>query len=760
MWTNLLLLAACERTPAPQPAPKPTTNVVLITLDTTRADVIGAYGNPLGLTPNLDRLAQESARFTHAYTVTPLTIPAHSSIFTGLLPPRHGVRDNGDFFLSDGATTLAERFRAAGYATMASVGAEVTSHHWGFGQGFDAYFDDMGATSESEGSRWRVERRGDAVVADALGWLEQNGGKDRPFFTWVHLFDVHHPYRAPEPYGSRFPKQPYLGEVAYADAQVGVLLDWLTSRGLMERTAVVVVSDHGEGLGSHGEGFHGVLLYNATTHIPMLVRPAGGLSAPTQVGFPVSLVDVMPTALALADQPVPEGLDGMDLSEWVVERAAQPAAPVDRAVLLEALYGFRHYGWAPQRAIVTDDAKLIDSTTPELYSRGDMAEQDNLSARAAPQVKTLRERIRALYAGMTPDEALSSEAELSPERLAQLEALGYVTSGQAPAEGDGFDEGLPDPVQRMPSLRGLEAARGAVQSGDLAEAERVIRELIAKEPGLNEAQNLLANVLARQGRVDDAIELLRRLDEARPSAALKTQMGTMELRRGRVGEALVLLGAALDQDPYLSLAWGPYLHSLFLSGDRERLAREVARAREKLPDLTVAIGMQGTVLAMAGDYTRASPLLKQALARDPLLPLVNFGLGVIAAAGGSADAAETHFLEEIRISPPGIPARRELVKLYASQQRYDEQLAQLDVIVKASPEDVLLLHARAQALYNLKRFAEAEEAVERCLKAGPRFPACKMLQANTLGQLGRTDEAERAYQEALLLAEEKKAERP
>lgn len=752
-----LLLACRSPEPAPPETPARPPNVLLVTLDTLRVDALGSFGGQPNVSPNLDALARESVRFTRAYTVTPLTIPSHSSIMTGMLPPRHGVRDNGDFFLSEGAITLAERLKGAGYRTMAAVGAEVTSHHWGFAQGFDAYFDDMGGSVDEEQNRWRVERRGDKVVDDALGWLEQNGTADAPFFAWVHLFDVHHPYVPPEPFASRYADRPYLGEVAWTDSQVGRLLSWLQQKGLSQNTAIVVTADHGEGLGSHGEAFHGVLLYDATTHIPLIVRPPAGLSVPARVAFPVSLVDLAPTVLGLTGLPAAEGIDGMDLSRWLVPPAAAPAAPPDRAVYLEALYGWRHYGWAPQRALVTDDAKLIDSTTPELYARDDLREENNLATIAAAQVESLKARIATLTATLTPDATMSAEAEMSPERMAQLEALGYMTSGEE-VKGEGFGEGLPDPVNRLPSLGRLEEARAAVQAGDPVAAEKVIRELIATEPGLSQAHMMLAGALVGQKRLDEAMEVYVTMESRSPTANVKVAMAALELRRGRLERAATLLAAAVEQDPFLATAWSSYLNVLYTMGDNQRLKTELARAQQRIPDLPAALALQGTLAAGQGEFLRAESLLLRALARDPLLPGLNHGLGLVAQAKGQVDAAEAAFLEELRTAPPAVASRRELAALYAQQDRFDEQLQQIDVLLKLRPEEESFLHARAQALYNLKRFSEANEAVDRCLAVAPRFPACKMLQANALKKLGREEEAELAYKEALRLAKEAKGQ--
>lgn len=753
MPTPLLALAlACTPEPAPPPPPARPPNVLVFTLDTTRADSIGVYGNRAGTTPNIDAFARSAIRFTRASTVTPLTIPAHSSIFTGLLPPRHGVRDNGDFFLSADANTLAERLKAAGYATMASVGAEVTSHHWGFSQGFDQYFDDMSAADDKDKGRWRVERRGDLVVNDAVGWLEQHGGQDQPFFAWIHLFDAHFPYVAPEPYAGRYPKFPYLAEVAYLDSQIGRVLDLLQQKGWMDNTAIIMVADHGESLGQHGEAFHGVLLYSATTHIPMLVRPPGGVPGGASIGFPVSLVDVTPTALGLAGLPQPDGLDGMNLGPWLRGRGLAAADETDRAVYMEALYGYRHYGWAPQRALVTHDARFIDSTTPELYARDDLAEQTDLAARAATQVAVLKERMDKMYAAMKTDEALKQDAALSAEQQAQLEALGYM-SAPSTVSGDGFDLGLPDPRGHLSSLRDLEKARAALQAGDLAGAETTVRDLVKREPGLTEAQSLLANVLARQGKMDEALSLLGALDAAQPSTSLKTTMGAMELRRGRYPEAVALLGAAVKLDPYLETAWAPYLQALFLQGDQQALTAAVAEVRKNLPDFAQGMAMEGVLLTQRGDLAGAEPLLKRASELDPVIPYVHFGLAGIAVLRGDAIRAEELYLDEIRISPPSFASRRELIKLYAGQQRWEDQLAQLEIVLKAQPHAPEMIQARAQALYNLKRYDEAGAAVGECLGVDPRSAGCKMLEANVLKRQGRPEEAERAYQAALRLRE-------
>lgn len=731
----LALAAGCADAPPARP------NILLVTLDTTRADALGAYGAERGSTPTLDRIAEEGIRFDRAYTVTPLTIPAHSSMFTGLYPPRHGVRDNGDFFLGDEATTLAERLTGAGYRTMATVGAEVTSHHWGFAQGFSAYFDDMGPR-DAKGNRWRVERSGAAVVDDALGWLDQNGKGEAPWFAWVHMFDAHHPYEPPEPYATMFEGRPYAGEVAFLDAQVRRLREWLEASGELDETWIFVVADHGEGLGSHGESLHGVLLYDATTKIPFLVRPPGG-RAGIAVADPVSLVDLTPTIAGLAGLPAIEGLDGVDLRPALTGGAVG----AERAVYAESRYAWHHYGWAPLTALVTPDHKLVDSTTDELYARADTRERDDLAGKEPALLGTLNERLAATVAAMTPTEG-ATRVDMSPEKIAQLEALGYLTTGggtDLPA-GD-----LPDPVKQLPVLGKLERARTAFRQDDLEATRQALDEALAADPNLIETRLLEANLLLKQGRRDEAYAALERIEAERPSSQTKAMMGSIKVLSNDPTEGARLLGEALTLDPYQAPAWVSYLHALLLSND-PRLGPESERAATLLPDVPTITGMRGVALALQGRFAPAEPLLRAALEKEPGHPFLNHAMGLVHKARGDVIQAEPYFEEEVRLFPPAVPARRMLVEILAAQKRYDEQLVQLEAIRAAEAPRADTLHSTAQALFNLQRYAEAAQVVDECRLLARRDAGCALLEANVLKKLGKEAEAQAAYERAVELA--------
>lgn len=661
----LLSLLAC--TP-PAPAPTPGANVLLVTLDTVRADALGTYGSA-SPTPSLDRLAREGARFDAAYTVTPLTIPAHASIFTGLWPPRHGVRDNGELFLGEDANTLAEVLEQNGYTTMASVGAEVTSHHWGFQQGFDAFFDEM-APSRGGSQKWVVERRADSVVRDALAWLRPRTEAKEKWFGWVHLYDAHDPYRPPEPYATIYADRPYAGEVAWVDAQVGALVEGLEKLGALENTWIIAVADHGESLGEHGESTHGVLLYEGATRVPLLVRPPTGTrwvrDGGASISTPVSLVDVMPTVLGALGVPVPAGLDGQDLLPLLGgTQPGGPGAPAERAVYAESLYAWRHFGWAPQHLLVTSTHTLLDSTTPELYTLGDRAQATDLAASDPGTLTAMKERLTTLQATMTPVLTADRASAGTADRTAMLEALGYL-SGQSDAGRDAAGAplaGLPDPVDRMPVLAEVEKVRTAYRAGDMVTARKTAEAAVVADPGIVETQILLAAILWRTGDVPAAWEVASKVDAARPTSQTRYLLGLLQLRLGKPEEAARLLGDAVTRDPTAAAATETWLQTLLVIEDLPALSAAVATARTNLPDSAVVLGLDGVARALTGDTTGARPLLDAAIAKHPNQPFVHHALGLTLRAQGDDTAARAAFAEEIRRFPPASASRRALAEL-------------------------------------------------------------------------------------------------
>ena len=458
----LLVFALAAWTLAHAQAAPP--NVLLITLDTVRADRIGAYGYVKASTPVLDRLAREGVRFSDATTQAPLTAPAHAALLTGLYPARIGVRDNATTPVPDTATTAAEAFKAKGYRTGGFVGAFMLTAPYGFAQGFDTFDADFPGFSDDQ--KLQVQRRGDAVVDRALQWLE--GAAAQPFFGWVHLYDAHTPYEAPAPFGARFRTSPYDGEIAYVDACVGRLIAALERTGRLDRTIVAVVADHGESLGEHGEQEHGMFLYEGALRIPWIMRLPGRAHAGLTITEQVRAIDVLPTLAALAGVALPRA-DGENLSAVIEGRPRRDPPPS----YAETYYPKWHYGWSELTSIRVENRKYIDAPRQELYDlRADAAEQRNLIDARRTLAAGLSAELTKIAAGLGAA-AATETPQPDAETLARLRSLGYVGMA-APSR----------PGARGPDPKDMIAGAEAFRSG----ISRAMDALARNEPAAAIAQ--------------------------------------------------------------------------------------------------------------------------------------------------------------------------------------------------------------------------------------------------------------------------------
>ncbi len=516
--------------------------MVLLTLDTTRYDAVGFHAGPEGVTPNLDALAAEGERFLWARTVAPVTLPAHASMLTGLVPPRHGVRDNGLGALPAAAVTLAERARDAGRDTAAFVSAVVLDRAFGLDQGFDTW--SQPARPRQAATVAYAERGAAEVVRDVAAWLARRDPA-RPYFLWVHLFDPHRPYEPPEPFASRFPGAPYLGEVAAMDHAVGEL--W---RRLVEHAGeplLAVVADHGEGLGEHGEDTHAVFCYDSTLRVPFFLRHPGGARAGTVRDEVVSVVDVYPTLLGAMGLEAPAGIDGRDL--------AGAALPDGRGAYFESFYGYLHYGWSPLVGWVDRDGKYVHSARPELYRpREDPGEQRDRVAAGDARPERYREAVRAVLAAepLAEGAGLGGSAAPGAEFAASLGALGYaeggVTTGELPDPLAPTD--LASPADRREELRAVYAAILAAERGDHAAAERTLAEVVAGNPRNASALESLAHARLAQGRTEAAAEALEAaLALGVERSTTHQNLGYCRFAAGRFEEAARHFERAVALDP-------------------------------------------------------------------------------------------------------------------------------------------------------------------------------------------------------------------
>ncbi len=477
-------------------------SVLLITLDTTRADALSCYGGQPGVTPAIDRLAQRAVLYESAYAVVPLTVPAHTSMLTGLYPPRHTVRGNGSISLPAAAETLAERARAAGYQTAAFVSSIVLDRVTGLDQGFDTYnVPESGATVTMV---HMLDRTADRTLQHAQEWFAKRDPK-RPFFLWVHFFDPHSPCEPPKEFLDQARGNAYLGEVSFMDAAVGKLLDGLERAGIADSTLVCVLADHGEGLGEHGEHTHGVFCYQATVHIPFLIAHPDGWRAGERSSEIVSQVDVAPTLAEAMGLPARESLDGRSLYRRTVGD--------DRGVYLESFYGYMNFGWNPIAGWVDHAGKYLSSGRDELYRVAhDPLETRDESAIAPNDVARYRE-VLTESARRPPLEA--GTARIDESARDRLQGLGYAG---APASTLALpppleNTGRPVPMDRLVELGRFQYAVAAGAAGQLDEARTIFEDIARENPLHGAALSHLGGIQLDQARCSEAAVTLAQLEK-------------------------------------------------------------------------------------------------------------------------------------------------------------------------------------------------------------------------------------------------------
>lgn len=607
--TGSLLLAACDGGAATTPedaagaalAPAATPalgtvrvqDVVLVTIDTLRADATGFAGNPRAQTPVLDALAASGRVFTNAHAHNVVTLPSHTNILTGRLPYEHGVRDNTGFVLGDTLPTAATLFSAAGFATGAFVAAFPLDARFGLGRGFDVY-DDQLPLSDGAVRFASTERPGDQVVARALAWWQRERGKRR--FLWIHLFEPHAPYAPPEPFASRFAADPYLGEVAATDAYLAPLLQPFLDGG--EPAALIAVTaDHGESLGEHGERTHGLFAYEATLRVP-LVLSAPGLAAAT-VDQPARHIDLLPTLLEAAGVEVPADLPGRSL-------LGDPPA-TRTTTYFEALTATFDRGWAPLRGLIEGGEKAIELPIPELYDlAADPHEANNLATHERRRLAALREQLPAESAWPPP-----RKVEGSAEERAALRSLGYTAGAGAGAKARyGIED---DPKNLIAIDQAVHRFIDLFQQRRLTAATDVAREVVATRPDMPLGYENLAQVLLERAMPEAALEVMQRAHQRGLAApSLIRQLALTLSQLGRAGEAVDLLWPARDShDPDDLDVLGVALSEAGRQADAKAVLERVFRFDPSHPEAYQHLAL---VALRSKDYAAAAAAAERALA--------------------------------------------------------------------------------------------------------------------------------------------------
>ena len=671
----LLTAVACSRTTRTEVRPGEFRGapVVLISIDTLRADHLPAYGYTAGSTPTLDRLARRGVVFDDVYSHTPLTLPSHTSLLTSRLPFHHGVRDNIGYTVQPTENTLASRFRALGYATGGAVSAYVLRHQTGIDRGFE-FFDDRLEIAGAGESLSDTRRDGRDTLEALASWIDSQ--QQRPVFVFLHLYEPHAPYNPPPSHASA---HPYDGAIAYADELVGRFLDRLAARGLLDRAVIAVVSDHGEGLGDHGEAEHGVFLYRESLRVPWILKLPAGRAAGTRVEGPIGLIDVGATLLALAGLPS-DGIDGTSMIDAIASRRAP-----DRTVYSETFYPRLHFGWSDLASATDARYRFVRAPRPELYDvAADPGERQNIAA-SKPSIAS---GLDAWLTKATEGTVIADPGPVSDEVKERLRSLGYV--GSSPAATPGTALRLPDPKEKIASYEGLRRAQALAAAGRDADAARALEPLVSSEPGMLDAWELLGRTRIHAGDVKggiDAFEHVLAIDPLKPETHLA--LARIYALDRQPAAARRHAEAAATRDPAAAYE---LLAQLMLDAGKPADARAfAARSIEADPSRYMSHFMLGVIAHQQGRCADAIPEFQRAIEAkrsEPHAVVRNLHaeLADCLARAERTDEAEREFQAEIA-DIPGLPeARIGLATLYRSLGRDEDARRVLGGIVDATPQ--------------------------------------------------------------------------
>jgi len=728
-------------------------NVLLVSVDTLRADSLGCYGHAGVSTPNIDRLAAGGVRFTQCISSVPITLPSHSTMMTGSYQYVHGARDNGLFKLGSENVTLAERFKEAGYATHAVLAAMVLNRRYGMDQGFDTYDDLEDREGDSiKGGAGRdpavakgdpdappdqrpapgeptaaplwasFDREADEITQIGIKLLERN--RDNPFFIFVHYFDPHQPPKAPQRFSAQY-QDGYLAEIAYVDEQFGLLMEALGELGLAERTLVILTSDHGEGRGEHGEQTHSYFIYDSTLHVPLIVSVPGQVPGGGVVESQVRLVDLAPTILEFAGlEPTPQ-MQGTSLLPLL----GDPSRAVDLPAYADTVATQVSFGYSQLRALRHGGWKYILSPEPELYHLAeDPLELFNLARLEPQRAASMREELRSLVAeSPAPPGSRLARQEVDEEELRRLRALGYLAGGaeQAPLDAepsknelDDFEPTGRNPVHHKEAIELMNMSLGLLLSGKYAEAEANYRRLLELEPGNAKAYKEIADAVAAQKRYEEAEELYRE---------------------------------ALKLDPVDELTRRSLAKVLVARGDLPGAEKECRAAVGLNPADHVPHVQLGNVLLRRGRYEEAYEEYQAAAALAPDEPEIPIQWALGYQWAGRMPEAEAKLRQALDIDPEYSATRLFLARLFAVTGRPAEAQQQLLAVVEAEPGNVAALEALASSCAKAGELARAQEYYQRAADADPQSAQSHLNRGLGLAVSGKLDEAAEQYRKAIEL---------
>jgi arylsulfatase A-like enzyme/Flp pilus assembly protein TadD len=626
-------------------ATAPSPNVVFITIDTLRADHLGCYGDTQIRTPNIDALAADGTRFERAYTAVPVTLPSHTVIFTGTYPMLSGVHDFAANKLNPTQPTLASVLKENGYRTGAVIGSAVLDSRFGLNHGFDFYYDHFDFNRLQESNLDEMERPGNVVADVTLDWLAQNYQKK--FFFWMHLYDPHYPYRPPAPYSERYRDRLYDGEIAFADAQVGRLIQFLKNKGLYPNTLIILSGDHGESLGEHREKTHGFFIYNATLRVPLIIHLPTSEHAKTVTKL-VNLADLMPTALQALNIAIPAQVQGQSLLPLISSKTEENP----RSLYAETFLPLLHFNWSELRGVETDRYHFIDAPKPELYDLSkDPGETRNLYAEKKAVADELRSRLASLVRQYTTGEELAEKTGLDAALMERLKSLGYV----AFAGGGNSEVGshaLPDPKDRIQLYELFSDAMADSQHGEYASSIEKLNVVMQTESNSVPAHYLQGLNYYRTHEYSKSVAELERVVQLSPDYSLAVfQLGLAYGSKGDFDKSISVLQRALELDPTNFEA----AYNLGVAYLQRRMVPEALAAFRKslaiAPDYSLGHRSLGELLLYEGQVDDAIVELRRAAELAPEDQRAHMSLAKALNEKGLPEQAEEEMRKAQRLQP-------------------------------------------------------------------------------------------------------------
>jgi len=694
-------------------------NVLVITMDTTRADHIGCYGNQGVQTPVIDGMARSGVLCANAFTPSPSTLPGHSSIFTGLYPYNHGARANGTYNLGDDNVTLAEILKQEGYATSAVISAYVLDSRFGLNQGFDVFNDDL-SKGVKHGDHTFRERPAEFTNEAAFAWLDANAGGN--FFLWVHYFDPHAPYFPPEPFRTTYQNRLYDGEIAYVDQAIGALLAKLEELGVRDKTLVVLASDHGEGLGEHGENTHSMLVYDATLHTPLIFSCPRLFPSGYVLHAQASNVDIVPTVLDLLGVQSDHKFDGTSL---LLPLGSRPPG-----LYAETISTLTLHGWSPLFCVRHADGKYIHAPTPEYYDlTEDPRELNNVLAENTEKAKLLSDEL-GKHIGGDPfgSDALKQAVNMDAETTRRMDALGYIGTTK-PGDVDVEAAAKLDPKEMIHHWEAVQKATNLISVGKIHEGVEILEACVEEVPNDVWALRLLSNAYVTMGKYEEAEQMLRTaigLETRDPT--LHVTLGRALARKGQLEEAKKQYGIALQIDPKFA---GTYvaLAALAVAKNRREEAEEYFRKAIEMDPGTTGPGAyfeMGTMYLRALEFDKAQDAFESAIELDPLSGLAHGGLGSVFADQGKLEQALEEFAIAVRHEPANQQILASLAGLHDKLREFDKAKAFAERALDINPNHPSALNNLGLILKHTGELDQAMELFNRVLEAVPNMLACRI----------------------------------